>query len=200
MSSKLLRPWGESVAAAEPGDVTRLLTAWRQGDASAGECLIPLIYGELRRLAASYLRHERGDHTLQPTALVHEAFLRLVGQRDLQWQNRAHFFGLAAQLMRRILVDHARTHATAKRGGGKHALPLGESIALSDEQSDDVVAVDQALSRLAKFDPRQSRIVELRFFGGLTEAETAEVLGISTRTIKRDWAVAKAWLYGELNK
>jgi RNA polymerase sigma factor (TIGR02999 family) len=183
-----------------PGDVTRLLRAFREGNGDAERKLLDIVYGELHRIAERYMRRERSDHTLQPTALVHEAYVHLVGQRAKDWQNRAHFYGVAAQVMRRILVDYARSHAAAKRGGGEHAVPLEYSIALSDVKPDEVMAVDEALSRLAEFDARQSRIVELRFFGGLTEAETAEVLGLSSRTIKREWAVAKAWLHGELNK
>ena len=183
-----------------PGDVTRLLRAFREGNRDAERELLDVVYGELHGIARRYMRRERSDHTLQATALVHEAYVHLVGQRGKDWQNRAHFYGVASQVMRRILVDYARSHAAAKRGGGKHPVRLEHSIALSDAKSDEVLAVDQALSRLAEFDPRQSRIVELRFFGGLTEAETAEVLGLSSRTIKREWAIAKAWLYGELNK
>jgi RNA polymerase sigma factor (TIGR02999 family) len=181
-----------------PHDVTRLLVAWRQGDQVAQAHLLPLVYDELRRLAHRYLQRERPDHTLQATALVHEAYLRLIDQRQAQWQNRAHFFGLAAQMMRRILIDHARQHHAAKRGGAEQKLSLDEAVWVSAERTTDLVALDDALTRLAVLDPQQSRIVELRFFGGLTIEETAEVLGVSPATVKRDWSMAKAWLYREL--
>lgn len=156
------------------------------------------IYAELRRLAAGYLRHERPNHTFQPTALVNEAFLRLIDQKHVKWQNRAHFFGIAAQEMRRILVDHARRHKAAKRGGEFHTIPLNEEIQLAANQSVNLIALDDALARLAEFDSRQSRIVELRFFTGLSIAETAEVLGISPATVGREWDIARAWLRREL--
>jgi RNA polymerase sigma-70 factor (ECF subfamily) len=161
--------------------------------------LLPIVYEELRRQAARYLRRERAGHTLQTTALIHEAYLRLVGQTNVQWQNRAQFFGIAAQLMRRILVDHARTKKRAKRGGSDIRVSLGDAMALSKGQDLDVVALDEALERLAEFDEQQSRIVELRFFSGLTVEETAEVLAISTATVKRDWSVARAWLHREIS-
>ncbi len=157
-----------------------------------------MIDDELRRLAHRYMRHERADHTLQTTALVNEAFLRLVNRKNLQWQNRAHFFGIAAQLMRTILVDHARGHASAKRGGGARKLELDEELVVSQKKAAEVIALDEALKQLALLDPRQSRIVELRFFGGLTVEEAAEVLHVSPVTIKREWSTAKAWLYREL--
>ena len=180
------------------GDVTQLLQAWCVGRQDALDQLLPVIYGELRRLAASYLRRERGDHTLQATALVHEAFLKLVDQRDVRWQNRAHFFGIAAQMMRRILVDHARAHAASKRGAGERPLTLDEALIVCPSSDIDILALDEALVRLAAVDPQQSRVVELRFFGGLTIAETAEVLHISVATVGREWTLAKAWLYAEL--
>ncbi len=187
--------WVRSVT---PGDVTQLLAAWSNGDQEARERLIPLVYDELRRLADRYLRRERPDHTLQPTALVHETYLRLVNQTEVRWQNRAHFFGLAAQLMRRILLEHARRHHADKRGGAKHMLTLDESLGLSTGRDINLVALDDTLTALAELDPQQSRIVELRFFGGLTVDETAEVLGVSPRTVDREWRMAKAWFQSEL--
>ncbi len=160
--------------------------------------MIPLVYAELRRLAASYMRRERVDHTLQPTALVHEAYLKLVEQRSVDWQSRAHFFGIAAQVMRRILVDHARGYLRDKRGGGQKPVPIDEALVFAPEQSMELVKIDEALERLTKLDPRQGKIVELRFFGGLTVEQTADLLGISEKTVKRDWSMAKAWLRGEL--
>ena len=161
--------------------------------------LMPAIYDELRRQAAHYLRQERPGHTLQTTALIHEAYVRLVDQRNVQWQNRAHFFGIAAQMMRRILVDHARTKKRAKRGGSDIKVSLDDATVAVKGQDLDVVAVDEALNRLAKIDEQQSRVVELRFFSGLTVEETAEVMGISPATVKRDWSMAKAWLHRELS-
>jgi RNA polymerase sigma-70 factor, ECF subfamily len=182
----------------EPADVTALLGELTKGNPEAGPKLIPLVYSELRRMAAAYMRRERTGHTLQATALVHEAYLKLLGQRSVNWQNRAHFFGIAAQVMRRILIDHARSHVRDKRGGGREAVPLDEALVFSPERSKDFLVLDSALERLAEFDPRQAKIVELRFFGGLTVEETAEVLSVSPKTVKRDWSVAKAWLHGEL--
>ena len=181
-------------------ELTQLLVDWSNGDRAALDKLMPLIDEELRRLAHRYMRHERAGHTLQTTALVNEAFLRLVNRKNLQWQNRAHFFGIAAQLMRTILVDHARSHASAKRGGGAHKLELDEAMVVSQQKASEVIALDDALKQLALLDPQQSRIVELRFFGGLTVEEAAEVLQISPATIKREWSTAKAWLYHELAK
>jgi len=180
--------------------VTRLLKDWSNGDQAALEQLTPLVYSELRRLAGRYLRKERPDHTLQSTALVHEAFIRMIDQRNVRWQNRAHFFGVAAQMIRRILVDHARSRYASKRGSGAPRLSLDEAIALPDRKDLDLVALDDALNSLAKFDPQQARIVELRFFTGLTVEETAEVLGISPATVKRDWVTAKAWLYRDISR
>ena len=179
-------------------DVTALLSQLTQGNREAGEKLVPLVYEELKRLARSYMRRERPDHTLQTTALVHEAYLKLVRQQAVNWQGRSHFFGIAAQLMRRILIDHARGRLREKRGGVKEVLSLDEAVVFSPEHSAELVKLDQALERLAKLDPRQSRIVELRFFGGLSVEETAEFLGISPKTVKRDWSVAKAWMHAEL--
>jgi len=180
------------------GDVTILLAELKKGDKEAASKLIPIVYDELRRLAGSYMRNERSDHTLQATALVHEAYLKLIEQRSVDWQSRAHFLGIAAQVMRRILLDHARGHLREKRGGGERALPIEEALVFAPEQSLDLVKLDQALERLTKLDPRQGKIVELRFFGGLTVEQTAELLRISPKTVKRDWSVAKAWLHGEL--
>lgn len=180
--------------------VTRLLRDWSKGDQSALEQLTPLVYGELRRLAGRYLRKERPDHTLQSTALVHEAFIRLVDQRDVKWQNRAHFFGVAAQMIRRILVDHARGRQASKRGSGIPKLSLDEALATPERKDLDLIALDDALNSLSKIDPQQARIVELRFFTGLTVEETAEVLGISPATVKRDWVTAKAWLYRDISR
>ena len=183
-----------------PRDVTQWLIDWRNGKQEALAQMMPLVYNELRRLAQRYLQRERPDHTLQATALVHEAYLRLVDQRQAQWQNRAHFFGLAAQMMRRILVDHARHHHAAKRGGAEPKLSLDEAVWVSAEHATDLTALDDALTRLAVLDPQQSRLVELRFFGGLTIDETAEVLGVSPATVKREWRLARAWLYREFHQ
>lgn len=175
--------------------VTQLLVRWRDGDREALEALMPLVYDELRRLAHHYLRQERNDHTLQSTALVHEAYLRLAGQNPPQWQNRAHFFGIAAHIMRQILVEYARGRSAAKRGGSACRLTLDEAVALPQQMDVDVVELDKALTGLAELDAQQSRIVELRFFAGLTIEDTSEVLGISPATVKRDWVTARAWLY-----
>lgn len=180
--------------------VTTLLADWSKGDLKAREALMPLVYNELRRLASSYLRRERSDHTLQATALVHEAYLKLVQQDSVDWQNRHHFFGAAANLMRRILVDHARAHAAEKRGGEAARVPLTEAIAMSQEQPAEMLALDECLTRLAAVDAQQGRIVELRVFAGLTVEETAEILGISPATVKRDWSTAKAWLLHEIRR
>jgi RNA polymerase sigma-70 factor (ECF subfamily) len=182
-----------------PGDVTRLLFELKAGKREAEEKLIPLVYAELRRLAAHYLRGERGDHTLQPTALVHEAYLRLTNLQEVDWQSRSHFFATAATVMRRILVDHARGHRAKKREAYGQAISIEDAFIFSPERSVQLLALDEALNRLAKLDIRRSRIVELRFFGGLSEEETGAVLGISSRTVKRDWRFAKAWLFNEVN-
>jgi len=178
--------------------VSKLLLNWGQGDHGAREALIPLVYDELRRLARRYLRRERPDHTLQSAALVNEAYLRLIRQDQPQWQNRAHFFGVAAQLMRHILVDHARNRAAAKRGAGAPRLTLDPDVALPQARDVDLVALDDALNQLAALDPQQSRLVELRFFGGLSIDETSVVLGVSPATVKREWATARAWLQREM--
>ncbi len=179
-------------------DITGLLVAWTDGDREALDRLAPLVYQELRRLAESYLRRERPGHTLQPTALAHEAYIKLVDQRNVNWRNRAHFFGIAAQTMRRILVDHARARLAEKRGGDGVKLSLDEAFDVSDQRADQLVALDEALKTLAELDPQKSRVVELKYFGGMTLEETAEVLGVSRATIIREWRMAKAWLYGEL--
>jgi RNA polymerase sigma-70 factor, ECF subfamily len=179
-------------------EVTVLLEKLKNGNEGAAAKLMPLVYVELRRLAGGYMRRERSDHTLQATALVHEVYLKLVEQRTVNWQGRAHFLGIAAQMMRRILIDHARAHLRDKRGAGEKPVPLNEALVFAPEQSSELVKLDQSLERLAKLDPRQSKIVELRFFGGLTVEQTAEVLGISPKTVKRDWSMAKAWLHGDL--
>jgi len=181
-----------------PGDVTRLLVAWSKGDRDALEDLIPVVYGELRRIAARYFRHERPGHTLQPTVLVHEAYLKLVDQDHARWQNRAQFFGVAAQLMRRILVDHARTHLAAKRGGGMTPVTLVDVAGASPPRGVDVIALDEALTRLTSLYPEQGRLVELRYFGGLTIEETGEAMDTSPATVKRQWTVARAWLLRDL--
>jgi RNA polymerase sigma factor (TIGR02999 family) len=192
--------FGGHPVASSSDDVTFLLSRLSEGDQSAILRLIPLVYDELRQLASYYMRRERANHTLRTTGLVHEAYLRLVEQRQVDWKGRAHFFGIAAQLMRRILVDHARGHLRKKRGGEQQRLPLSETVVISQSRSAEVVAVDEALERLAKLDPRQNQIVELRFFGGLTTEETADVLGVSVRTVEREWALAKAWLFTELQE
>ena len=175
-------------------EVTRLLQDWGNGNQQALEKLVPLIYDELRRMAHNCLYRERPSHTLQTTALVHEAYLKLIDQRDSRWQNRAHFFAIAAQAMRRILVDSARRHTALKRGGSAENLSLDEAAGISLEPDPILLPLDEALNELAEIDPQQSRIVELRFFGGLTIEETAEVLQLSIDTIKREWAMARAWL------
>ena len=175
--------------------ITAFLVRWRSGDQQALDALMPLVYDELRRVAQHYLRRERSDHTLQSTALVHEAYLRLAGQSPPQWQNRAHFFGIAAHLMRQILVEHARGHGAAKRGGNALRLELDESLATVQQTDVDVIALDGALQQLSELDAQQGRIVELRFFAGLTIEDTSEVLGVSPATVKRDWVTARAWLF-----
>jgi RNA polymerase sigma factor (TIGR02999 family) len=182
--------------------VTQLLLKWSGGDREALEQLLPLVYRELHQLAERYLRRERSDHTLQATALVHEAYLKLIDQREVKWQNRAHFFGVAAQAMRRILVDHARSHMAAKRGSGGVKLSLEDNAAavVSDEKAEEMIALDDALNHLAEIDPQKSRIVELRFFGGLSIEETAEVLGIGTATVIRQWRMARAWLFDQVQR
>jgi RNA polymerase sigma factor (TIGR02999 family) len=183
-----------------PKELSQLLVAWRGGDKTALDRLTPLVHEELRRLAKHYMRGERPGHTLQATALVNEAYMRLIDYREMQWQNRAHFFAVAAQLMRRVLVDHARSRNYAKRGGIQQRLSLSEADQVADKPDVDLAALDDALKTLAEMNEQQSRIVELRFFGGLTIEETAEVLGISHATVERDWAVARAWLRREIQR
>lgn len=182
----------------EPGEVTELLVAMRHGSKDAEKRVIPLVYGELRRIAANQLRREDLNHSLQATALIHEAYIRLTGIREIDWQGRSHFFAVAASLMRRILVEHARASQADKRGGGWDAVSLNEGILPAPERSSEIVALDEALSKLAEMDERQSKIVEMRFFAGMSEEETGEALGISARTVKRDWRIARAWLFKEL--
>lgn len=184
-----------------PAEVTELLRRWSGGDASARESLVPLVYDELRRLARYYLASQRSDHTLQSTAIVHEAYLRLAGRENVHWENRSHFFAVAAQLMRRILVDHARKRHAAKRGGPVHlTLLVDEAVEPSSQRELDLVALDDALKALAELDERQSRIVELRFFGGLSIEDTSRALEISPATVKREWSTARAWLYEEISR
>jgi len=181
-------------------EVTQLLKRLRDGDEKAHERLVPMIHAELRRIARSHLRRERPWHTLQATELAHEVYLRLAGAMQHDWRDRAHFFAVASGTMRRILIDHARKRAAGKRGGGHANVPLDEAEPVGVDRPDDLLALDAALLRLGKLDPRQERIVELRFFGGLDVDETAVVLGISTRTVKREWSVARAWLRAELGR
>lgn len=183
-----------------PSQVTKLLQGWRGGDRNDLEALLPLVYDELRRLAHHHLKNERPEHTLQSTALVHEAYCRLVGQDLPEWKSRAHFFAIAAQLMRQILVDYARRRRASKRGSGVCMLTLDNAVALPRRKEVDVVALDDALNILAEVDPRQSRVVELRFFAGLSLEETSEVMGIATATVQRDWTAARAWLHREISR
>lgn len=182
-----------------PGEVTQILRELRQGNRGAQDRLIPLVYRELRRIAGAHLRREPDTHTLQPTALVHEAYMRLVDITQVDWQGRTHFFSVASTLMRRILVEHARANRTHKRGGGEDTLYVSDALLPSPGRAPEILALDDALNLLARLDERQAKIVEMRFFGGMTEQETGDVLGISVRTVKRDWRVAKAWLFKELS-
>src|SRR5262249_45558812 len=181
-------------------EITALLVAWGNGERSALDQLTPLVYKELRRLARRALKHERAGHTLQTSDLVHEAYLKLFNEREMSWQNRAHFFAVAAQMMRMILVDYARKRNYAKRGGGALQVSFAEALAVSDERAADLIALDDALNALARFDERKSQIAELRYFGGLSVEETAEALGVAPVTVMRDWRLAKAWLYRELSQ
>lgn len=178
-----------------PHEVTQLLADWGKGDRSALEKLLPLVHAELRRIARRQMSHERPGHTLQATALVNEAYLKLAGQQGFEWQNRAHFFAVAAQVMRHILIDHARAHARDKRGGGAIQVSLDEAAVMAEDQAEHFIALDEALRSLELVDPQKSKIVELRYFGGLSIEETADVLNISPRTVRREWQRAKAWLY-----
>lgn len=182
----------------EASDVTRLLMNLAAGDHAAVDALLPLVYTELRRLAGAYMRNERQEHTLGATALVHEAYLRLVDQTRVEWKGRAHFFGVSANLMRQILVDHARSHKARKRGGDVEKISLQPELVAATAKGSDLLEIDEALRELAAMDPQKARIVELRFFGGLSVEETAEVLGVSVPTVNRHWRSAKAWLYGRL--
>jgi RNA polymerase sigma factor (TIGR02999 family) len=179
-------------------EITQLLVDMRNGSTEAASELMRRVYSELHRLAVAYMRRERPDHTLQPTALVNETYLRLVGQREISWQNRAQFFGVAAQMMRRILVDHARTRLAARHGGCEQRFTLDDAMISPKTECADLVALDDALTRLARIDTRQSQVVELRFFAGLTVKQTAKILGLSEKTVERDWMVARAWLHGQI--
>ena len=181
-----------------PQNITQLLAEWREGNQSALDELYPLVYDELHRLARRYMSRERKGHTLQTTALINEAYVRLVGQKNVVWANRSHFFAISAQIMRRILIDHARRHAYAKRGGGAQQVSLDEAATVTPDQSGELIRLDEALKSLAEIDPRRSQVVELKFFGGLSIEETAEVLKISPTTVERDWTIAKAWLHKSL--
>lgn len=184
-----------------PSEITQMLLELTEGNQEVVNKILPHIYDELRRLAGGYLRRERSDHTLQPTALVHEAYMKLIDQNRVKWKNRAHFFGIAAQVMRRILLDHARKHQADKRGGEAEILPLEEEIlVVSHDKSAELIALDDALEALAQLDPQKARVVELRYFGGLSIEETAEVTGVSVPTVNRQWRMAKAWLYSQLAK
>ena len=184
---------------ANPDEITELLSRTRKGDRSAQEQLLPLIYDALHKLAANCMRNERWDHTLQPTALVHEAYLRLLGQEQRGWENRVHFFAIASQTMRHLLVDYARGRVAGKRGGNRKRVELDDRLLYADDRPEELLAVDAARDRLRCINERQARVVEMRFFGGLSVEESADALGVSTKTIKRDWAVARAWLRGEVN-
>jgi len=181
-------------------EVTQLLMAWNEGDQSALERLIPLVHAELHRIARRYMRNERAGHTLQTSALINEAYMRLIDAQQVHWQNRAHFFGIAAQLMRRVLVDFARSRGYKKRGGGALQVSLDETMVITKERGEDLVALDEALSALSELDERKGRVVEMRFFGGLSEKEIAEALTVSQETVRRDWRLAKSWLRRRLSE
>ncbi|HEY7543687.1 MAG TPA: sigma-70 family RNA polymerase sigma factor, partial [Blastocatellia bacterium] len=183
-----------------PQEVTRLLQDWRNGDRAALEKLMPLVYDELRRRASGYLRGERNNHTLQATALVHEAYMKMVGYADLEWKNRAHFFGVAARIMRQILIDHARKHRADRRGGGKEDLPLDQAVVFSPDRAVSLIALDDALESLIQFDPLKGRIIELRYFGGLSIEEIGEVESVSVATVRRHMRMGEAWLHREMSK
>ena len=186
--------------ASSPQEISQLLVAWSQGDQTAAEQLMPLVYGELRRMARRYMAGQPPGHTLQTTALIHEAYLKMMGQQGKRWQNRAHFFGVAARAMRHILVDYARGRKAVKRGGEARAVSLDEAALVTKGQAAEIVALDEALTRLAHLSPRQSNVVELRYFGGMSVEETAEVLKVSSETVTRDWRMAKSWLLRELQQ
>ena len=185
---------------ASPQEVTQMLVDWRNGDKQALDRLMPLVYGELRRIASRYMRRERESHTLQTTALVNEAYLRLVGKNNVDWQNRAHFFAVAAQVMRHLLIDHARARERVRRGADPQQISLDDEALVSEQKGEALLALDEALTKLAEIDERKVKIVELRYFGGLSAEETAEALGVSEITVKREWLKAKAWLYRELTQ
>ena len=182
-----------------PHEITQLLAEWSNGNQTALDKLYPLVYDELHRMARRYMNRERKGHTLQTTALINEAYVRLVDQKHVHWANRAHFFAISAQIMRRILIDHARRHGYAKRGGGAEKVSLDETAIIADDPASDLLLLDEALSRLAEMDPRRSQVVELRYFGGLNNEEISGVLKISENTVTRDWNMARAWLYQELS-
>ena len=197
-SKILVSKWLQSRRVSSPAQITGLLRAWSDGDNSAFEALVPLVEAELRRLAHVYMARERRDHTLQATALVNEAFVRLIGSQDVRWQDRTHFLGIAARLMRRVLVDHARTRGFQKRAGRDRQVSLDDAMLVSPAPTVDVLALDRALAALCAVDPRKSRVIEMRYFGGMTVEETAHALHVSTDTVKRDWRLAKLWLLREL--
>ena len=188
------------MATPEPHNVTALLESWSNGDPEALQRLMPLVYEELRRIALNYLRHERPDHTLQCTALVHEAYMRMVNQKEVSWQNRSHFFGVAAQSIRHILVDYARAHNAEMRAGGLQRVELQEGLRVTNERSDEVLALHEALTHLEGLDPRQAKVVELRYFGGFSVEDIGEILEISPRSVKRHWALARIWLLKQMKK
>src|SRR2546423_2556328 len=199
LGSKPCNAWNQLMIPL-PNEVTQLLINWSKGDKAALDRLIPLVQAELRRLARRFMGRENTGHTLQTSALINEAYIRLVDQQNIHWQNRAHFFAVAAQVMRHILIDHARSYAYAKRGGGARKVPLDEAAALNDQRAEELIALDDALKALATLDARKSRIIELRFFGGLSIEETAEAMNISPITVTREWRAAKAWLRREMSK
>ena len=190
----------DKLSPSKPHEITELLEQWSGGNQAALDQLYPLVYEELRRLARSYMRREPKGHTLQTTALINEAYVRLVDQHSVRWQNRSHFFAISAQIMRRILVDHARKHLQAKRGGGAKRISLDEGMIVAKERSEEVLMLDEALANLARLDPRRSQVVELRYFAGLNNSEIASVLQISENTVMRDWNLARAWLYQQLSE
>lgn len=181
------------------GNITELLRRFRAGEEDAAAKLLPLVYGELRKIALAYLRREKSNHTLQPTALVHEVFLRLAEGQDVDWQNRAHFYAVAARIIRHVLVDYARSSKSERRGGHLRRVDFDEAFQYAEERNAELIALDEALTQLAEFSPRQSQVVEMRFFGGLSEEEIAAVQGVSPRTVKRDWRIARAWLHERLS-